>query len=537
MFGGLMSARLKAAENALRDGRIDEAFRLATAPDLIEQHRAGAVLTGLTDKFIERARIHFRAERFAEASADLDRAELGGTKSEEIAELRRHIGTVAAEVMRQEASRKERIEAAKRRVEAGSLAAGRNILEGASESDPQAQRLHQSIEQRANEVRDLLGHVEGLLAQGQIARAAERLLAAKRLDAHAAKVSAMETKMCETVLGRARAALKEGRPAKAAAELKSLGALGGSSVPRRELADMLAKARAAGDALLAHNYANARQQMLALGRLLPGIKWIDKAVEQLRQIDDIGTALRAGPLGERLDSHPGRVGQDERSETRRPHAGGLDETIAVPTLADPDDSLPQRLLLLVNGGGSYLLLRGDRISIGRAASQQPADVAIFSDLAERHAHISKVDEDYFLFAGKDVEVGGRRTKHQLLRDGDRVVLARRAKFGFRLPSRKSLSAVLDLSDTTKMPNDVRRVILFDRHATIGVGHNSHIRCTTALQTLVLFERDGALWIRPRSDGRGRVDAQRVKMGAPIEMAGMSFVVEPWQVRSFGVSRI
>ena len=131
-------------------------------------------------------------------------------------------------------------------------------------------------------------------------------------------------------------------------------------------------------------------------------------------------------------------------------------------------------LCLVDGGGSYLLLRGDRASLGRVAADKPADVPIFSDVAERHASIARVEEDYFLFSDKDVEVAGRKTQHQLLRDGDRIVLGRKAKFTFRLPSRKSPTAVLDLSDTTKMPGDVRRVILFHQHATMGAAPNARI---------------------------------------------------------------
>ena len=44
MLSQLLIVRLKAAENALKDGQLDEAFRLAGAPDIREHRRGAAVL-------------------------------------------------------------------------------------------------------------------------------------------------------------------------------------------------------------------------------------------------------------------------------------------------------------------------------------------------------------------------------------------------------------------------------------------------------------------------------------------------------------
>ena len=132
MFGRLFNSRLKAAENALNEGRLEEAYRLAIQPDLREHRRGAAVLAGLTEKFIERARNFYREDRFREALMDLDRAEAGGVMKDEIAELRGYVQTVAAEHERREDSRRERLNAAVKRIEGGSLAAGRDMLERAA---------------------------------------------------------------------------------------------------------------------------------------------------------------------------------------------------------------------------------------------------------------------------------------------------------------------------------------------------------------------------------------------------------------------
>jgi hypothetical protein len=269
---------------------------------------------------------------------------------------------------------------------------------------------------------------------------------------------------------------------------------------------------------------------MALARILTGAKWVKHVLAQLRQVDDVQTTLLAGPLGE-------SIGSSHSRQMSPPHkrATSLDDTVAM-AYKPGAAGLPERLLLLVDGGGSYLLLRGSRASIGRAAAAGPADVALFSDLAERHAEIARFEEDYFIVSAKDIEVGGRSTKHQLLKDGDRIVLGRRGKMSFRLPSRRSATAALDLSDTTKMPNDVRRVLLFHQHAMIGNGRDAHVYCRHAGSPLVLFERNGELWVRAKNNGHVDTDATPLKIGEPIEVNGVSMVIEPWRVSTPGASR-
>jgi hypothetical protein len=213
----------------------------------------------------------------------------------------------------------------------------------------------------------------------------------------------------------------------------------------------------------------------------------------------------------------------------------LDDTVALPGRGD--DGVDDKLLMLIDGGGSYLLVRGGQASFGRVASDHPADIAMYSDIAERHANVTRVDEDYFLFGVKDVEVGGATTRHHLLRDGDKVTLGRKAKFTFRVPTRKCATAVLDLSDTTKMPHDVRRVVLFQKLATIGEGSHAHIRCRQAGPPLLLFEKDGGLWVRQHNDGHVDAQSQPLKPGEPVEIAGTRIVVEPWRIHPQGLSRI
>jgi len=533
MFGRLFNSRLKAAENALNEGRLDEAYRLAIQPDLREHRRGAAVLAALTEKFVDRARGFYREDRFRDAMLDLDRAEAGGGMKKEIAELRGYVQTVAAEHERHEDSRRQRLDAAVKRIEGGSVAAGRDMLERVAAKDRAAHDVRRKAEERATDAKRMVEDAERLLVAGQIPAAAERVRKAKTVDAHNEHVARLELQLCQTVMENARAAIVEGKLGRAADELACVGDLGKALPGRRELGELLTIAREAAGCVSGHRYSDARRQVMSLARHLPDAGWLKMAIEQLRQLDELQTALCAGPLGDRVVIAPSTKDGGQcppykavaRAEARN---SGLDDTIGLPGRIDVAGGMPDRLLLLVDGGGSYLILRGGQASVGRAASEHPADVPLFSDVAERHANVARVDDDYFLFGVKEVEVGGNKTKHQLLRDGDRVVLGKKAKFTFRLPSRKSPSAVLELSDTTKMPNDVRRVVLFNQQATLGNGPTAHILCRHAGTPLVVFERNGQLWIRQQSDGHVDTDAKPLRLGEPIEIGGVGLVLEPWK---------
>jgi hypothetical protein len=502
---------------------LEEAYRVAIQPDLREHRRGAAVLAALTEKFVERARGFYREDRFRDAMLDLDRAEAGGVMKKEIAELRGYVQTVAAEHERHEDSRRERLDAAVKRIEGGSLAAGRDMLERVAAEDRAAHEVRRKAEERAADAKRMAEHAERLLAVGQIPAAAERVRKAKAVDAHNEHVARLELQLCQMVMENARAAIVEGKLGRAADELACVGDLGKALPGRRELADLLTVAREAAGCISVHRYSEARRQVMSLARQLPDAGWLKTAIEQLRQLDELQTALCAGPLGDRVVIQAGQGGQSLPYKVP-----GLDDTVALPGRIDVAGGVPERLLLLVDGGGSYLILRGGQASLGRAASEHPADVPIFSDVAERHANVARVDDDYFLFGVKEVEVGGNKTKHQLLRDGDRIVLGKKAKFTFRLPSRKSPSAVLELSDTTKMPNDVRRVVLFHQHATVGNGPNAHILCRHAGTPLVVFERSGQLWIRRQSDGHVDTEAKSLRLGEPVEIGGVSLVLQAWK---------
>ena len=114
---------------------------------------------------------------------------------------------------------------------------------------------------------------------------------------------------------------------------------------------------------------------------------------------NIDEPLLEGPLGllagrdvTRAGGTDQRVTEETASlPTRR--ARPIDAALVVSPAAE-QGLLPRRLLFRIDGVGSFLLIRGDRVSIGRAGGG--ADLELQSDLAERQAEIIRAAEDYSL---------------------------------------------------------------------------------------------------------------------------------------------
>jgi hypothetical protein len=247
--------------------------------------------------------------------------------------------------------------------------------------------------------------------------------------------------------------------------------------------------------------------------------------DQLKDLDELITQVHAGPLG-LIFAAPGGAALPAAAagEPRKVRPASSEAETLDPAAAVAGD-IPPQALLWVDGAGSYLLLRGPVSSIGRLASRRPADIPLICDLSEHHADVRRVDGDYFLDVhGETGNAGGPRPV--LLHDGDKIILGRRARFVFQLPSRKCSSAVLDLVGSARMPNDVRRVILFDRLLTVGPAPQSHIVVPAASAPVVLFERGGRLWLRLQAES---APDQAVEMvaGRRVELAGLSLVLQPW----------
>jgi hypothetical protein len=194
-------------------------------------------------------------------------------------------------------------------------------------------------------------------------------------------------------------------------------------------------------------------------------------------------------------------------------------------------ALPQRFILRVDGAGSSMVLRQDRITIGPISSADRPDLGLLADVSLPVVTIERSEGDYFLRAAAAVLVNDKPTTGKLLADGDKIALSPRCRLRFRLPSAASSTAVLELS-TARLPEaDVRRVILLDREMILGPGAAAHVRADHLPVRAMLHVRGGRLLCRcegPQAtmtvDRLPADPAAGIPMDTPVRLGPLGLVV-------------
>lgn len=522
MFGRRAATRLKNAEEALAAGRLDEAFSLMDSPDAAGLGGAEKLLSALVEGLLNRGQDHLLSRRFNEALADFDRAARCGQDPVKVSEWQRRAREALNHDQRLHGDQNAAMAAGHHRLAAGSLAGAKEARDRAPLNDTAAEALSQAIARQADRAKDALEAAASALKDGDFVRASRALRTARSLHSRADELAELETRLLERVMQQVTASFKEGRLNRARQELSILGDLGGERPDRIEVDTALKLAADAAAALTEDHYVQAGVLLGRLSQLGLTAKWISEAREHLDVLDEHRRALLEGPLGllaERKLTRPDMMDQRVSDETRSARPRIARPVEAAPPVVSPAAEpgiLPRRLLLRIDGVGSFVLIRGDRVTIGRAGGG--ADLELLSDLAERQAEVIRAAEDYFVVASSGVELAGRRVDHALLQDGDRLALGKRVRLTFRRPSLKSTTAALDLGEGVRTAGDCRRVILWSGPLLLGNSTDCHIRLPVG--GLVFMERAGGILVRPVGPGQQPVTALPLGVATMIGELGM-----------------
>jgi hypothetical protein len=521
MFAHWLFVRLNTAERAVREGRIDDACLAVEQADLRAHPRGQRLIDELARPLLARARLRRQSGLYGDALADLDRLVTLGRDSSDAQELRRQI---QAEMRAQAQTAAERQAAAGRvanDLRAGRLETVRLDLERvpdarqreqlADELDLRVRRGTQLLEQ-ANEA---LGRGDALAAARFWQEACQRHGRTRETDEFATRLAAAARPLLERWLA-------EGQVNQLLAARACLCGLSTLEPSLAEYERWLALCERAVAQLSGGDYPSLRQTLLRL-KAVPGeAKWLDAALAELGHIAAAQDALLASPLGTIASLAGPRPGS-----TPVPNAAASALVAALPVAADAP-RLNTPLLLLIDGGGSSLLVARDLVRLGRGGAD--VDVPIPGDIQSHHADLVRHGEDYFLTAYGPTEINGRRQTHTLVRDGDRIVLGPNVKMVFCKPSAKSESAVLRLSHRCRLSQDVGDVVLFRDTCLVGPGTSCHVRTREGRDQFVLFERGGALFARQTAGGGWETAPPRaLQLGQTLELGELRLTVKNYDL--------
>jgi hypothetical protein len=517
MFARWLFVRLNAAEKALRQGRIDDAYAAATQPELCQQSRGQRLLDELVKPLVARARLHRQAGRWTDALADLDRLVAAGRAGPEVQTLRQQIVEEMRARAGEAAGRQEACDRAAEHVRAGRLETGRLDL-GQVDDPARRQELAAELDARVQRASQLLQQAGGALEGGDVLAAArfwqeagQRHGRTQATDEFAARLAVG----CREAIDRW---VDQGRIDCLTAARTALAALTPIVPTLVESERLVELCQRAVSQFSKDEYAGLRETLLRLKAARSEAAWVKTALAAVAGIAEGREALLASPLGLFASVTQPPIQRDVPAAR-----------IQGPAEAGDAIRLERPLLILVDGGGSGLLVRRDLVRIGRGGGANAVDVPIPGDIQSHHADIIRRGEDYFLTAYGPAQVNGRRVEHTLLRDGDRIVLGTSVKMAFCKPSVKSESAVLRLSHRSRLAQDVSDVVLFRETCLIGPTASCHLRMHEGHGQAVLFERGGGLHARQTAGQHWQSAAlQAVRSGKTLELGDVRLTVKPYE---------
>jgi len=525
--------RIKQAQCALADDRLDEAFEIAKAED-VKRHRHGQRLIGrLTRAFIRRGRQNLEAGRFQPALADCNKAEKLAGNAADVAQLREAVCRAIAQNQQGHQQEAFRVAQARQNVADGWLSVGEQILSEVPSDDGQAQLLRQELAAARLQAEDAVAKAEQALKHGDIEAAVDLLRAAGVTNNRNGQVGQLLRQISRQAGEQARVRFEQGRVDRAQSLLQRLAPLGVDGEDVAELHRAVTQCHQAAECVAAGQPGMALPLLRQVKTMYPSAQWLDKAVAEVRQAAEALEELDAGPLGLSIADaagygHDGEVGPREmqgRAVCADANAGR--PRVTMPEMND-NAPLPSEFVMQMDGIGSYLVFRDSRITVGPISSSKHPTLGLMAEPSLPVISIERMDGDYFLRCEQGVLVNGSERAEKLLADGDTIALSARCRLRFRLPNPASPTAVLMLSGARLGRPDIRQIILMGRDILAGPYTNNHIQTEHLEETVTFFCQNDRLLCRAAKpvtvDDRPMQPEKGLTLDKPIRIGKLSMVL-------------
>lgn len=525
----MLILRIKQAQCALADGRLDEAYQLLKADDL-RTHRSGQeLLVKLSEALLERGRGHLAAQRSAEAAQDCDRAQKLAGATAKVVALRNEIHEAHQANAAEQRRRAQVVASAQQNIARGQLSVVERVLDDADLPATQAAPILQEIAARRALAENVLHKATSALDRDDWEAAIDAVHVALPQHATDGQLRQLVTRITQHLVPQIQSALDGGRLDVAHRMLQRLEKIDGRGLETEQLRQTLGQCRRVWDAFAAGRLHEADEALRRVATFLPRARWVESSHKLLRQAIECTDELRAGPLSLLADAAR-NAAYTVPASPMPPLANLAPMHAPVQPPPLPGDLAPDAFTLRVDGVGSFRVLRQRRIVIGPVSSSRQADLPLMADATLPAITLERSEEDYFLRSPLPVEINGRPALSKMLRHNDRIGLSARCRLSFAKPTPVSNTAVIHLTNARLARADVRSAILLDRELVIGPGSNAHIRLDAMAHNAILFIRDGKLLVQSQSpeplliDGNSAGPASTIPANAQVTLGALSFVV-------------
>lgn len=521
----MLALRIRKAEIAVKDGRLDEAYQQAVREDVRDHRKGQRLITRLTSAFQSRAQQHLKSGNAAAALADADRATRLGGNQTEIVRLKQDARQTLEQQQNQQRKHRQKLDAVRNLVAAGNYTmgakvggeiAGRPTWLGDKRKDTTLYGIMQDAELEREQLEQKLERGRQAYGAKQWDQAFDALEEALAIQPGHAGVTKFTADLIQGATVEIRQAIVDGRLDLAGHRLSRSLQHAPQQFELRELAQVIEQLRSLANSVQSMNLYATVERLKALQSIVPDAKWLSGAVREAEGMTRSLESLRTGPLGSlQLDPMPARLADTTMGSQK-----------AMPSMLNAGPAaaaMPDRFMLHLDEAGSFLVIRSGSVRIGKQSSSDSVDVALQSQPGLPKLTIERSDDDYFLSSDQAIAIDGKQTTSTLLNDGSKVRLGRRGQLEFVVPNAASTSAAIDLQGIRMATGNVRRVILMDDELVVGPQKSAHVRSPALERSMVLHWRDGELRIRPMMRATD-ADSRVLVMNRPHHLDGLSLVV-------------
>jgi hypothetical protein len=487
--------RLKQAESAMADGRLDEAFDIVQSKD-VREHRRGQKLIGrLALAFAKRGRDNLEAERIQIALGDCNKAEKLAGNTADVASLRSAICSEMEQRRLRSRHRSFKVAQARQHIQDGWISAGEEILKDAGDDDGQAGIVLQQAAVARLHANEAITKAEKALQRNDLDAAIDFVRKAGTAYSQNEQVVELVSKLRLLAARQIKENFNSGRLDLAQSLWQKVSPIADGCSEISELGSALSQCSKAAEHVAAGRIREAVNLLRKVQLTCPAAQWLSTATNQSRQAAELLDELAASPLG--LDM-TGREDMEDEIQRTDDKGRSVSEVCRGQDARDSraerprHESLPSKFLLQIDGVGSFYVLRDSRITVGPVSSSARPTVGLMVDPNMPAITIERSEDDYFIKSSSPVRVNDVTTTNKLLVDSDRINLSPRCGMKFNIPNPASTTATLSIPGTRLGRADVRRIILMDRDILIGSTEGSHILAESLDETVALFTQNGQL---------------------------------------------
>ncbi len=518
----MLFLRLKQAQHALADDRLDQAYELCRYDD-VKTHRQGQQLIGhLTEAYVKRARQHIENDRPDLAIIDCNKAQNLAGNLETIGSLRKQIIDEQQSKKRIDYIENQSLNIAKQHIQHGHLSIGEQLLEDIEPNQAQTALLEAKAK-RMN-LQQCIAKIQHALKQDEYLEAIELTV---NQDLHRfsnEQVSAILQDVRRIAEQKIEEMFNLGQIDRAQRLIGHVKPLMHLSIELQGLGQAIIQCQKISSLIKKSQPRKALGYLTQLQGQYPKAKWLKEAIDQTRITAENTEKLLAGPMG--------LINQTDDFDSimdLMPNSPEPQKSDVLSLENSQPEWLPDHFLLQVDGVGAYLVVGNPRFIAGPVSHSNRPDIGFIMPPNHPIASFQRLDEDYMLESESAIKINDQSLDRKLLIDGDRIELSNKCRFRFHKTNPASQTAMLSLTSAKLPIPDVRHIILMDKDIIIGPHASSHIQTDLIQENLVFFLKNGQLTVRTKQAivvGNHEIQAEEgLKMNCPIRIGTLTVVLK------------